>query len=64
MFPTAIAFQLRFHTFWTNRYGAQNMLGFENVPVQETLFPNGVIPQVKESKTAPKMISNKSLFLL
>ena len=56
-------FQLRFHTFWTNRYGAQNMLGFENVPVQETLFPNGVIPQVKESKTAPKMISNKSLFV-
>ncbi len=60
---TAVQFQSRFHTFWTNRYGAQNMLGFENVPVQSIKFTNGTIPQSKESKTAPKMISNKSLFV-
>ena len=62
-FVTPQAFQLSFRTTISNRFGAQNILGFENVSVQEVVFTDGVIPKTKESKTAPKMISNKSLFV-
>lgn len=50
---------------WTDTYGAQNIMGFENVPVQitNTFSTPGTNLAEKLSKTVPKMISNKSLFV-
>ena len=51
---------------WTDGFGAQNILGFENVPPQ---YVNTYVSAtqgnlvVLESKTTPKMISSKSLFI-
>ena len=51
---------------WTRVFGAQNTLGFENAPPQITDtyagIGNGNLA-VLESKTVPKMVSNKSLFV-
>jgi len=51
---------------WTRTFGAQNTLGFENAPPQiiDTYVGagNGNLG-VLESKTTPKMVSNKSLFV-
>ena len=51
---------------WTKEFGAQNVLGYENLPPQviDTYagIGNGNLA-VLESKTVPKMVSNKSLFV-
>ena len=60
-----VASAQKFNGGWTDRFGAQNILGFENVPVQVTntfTLPGKNLAE-KESKTTPKMISNKSLFV-
>ena len=51
---------------WTDEFGAQNILGFENMPPQAintyVSAAQGNLA-VLESKTVPKMVSNKSLFV-
>jgi|9_EtaG_2_1085328.scaffolds.fasta_scaffold07009_4 hypothetical protein len=51
---------------WTRTFGAQNTLGFENTPPQfvDTYVGagNGNLGVI-ESKSVPKMVSNKSLFV-
>jgi len=51
---------------WTDEFGAQNVLGFENMPPQSintyvSAAQGNLV--VLESKTVPKMVSNKSLFV-
>lgn len=51
---------------WTDGFGAQNILGFENLPPQSAGTYVGVTEgnlATLESKTTPKMVSNKSLFV-
>ena len=51
---------------YTRDCGAQNIMGFETTPVQSVITYQGVTQGnsvVLESKTTPKMISNKSLFI-
>jgi len=51
---------------YTRDCGAQNIMGFDNTPVQTVNTYQGVTQGnsvVLESKTIPKMISNKSLFI-
>ena len=58
-------FYAKFTGDYTDRFGAQNLMGFENVPLQitNTFTTPGTNLGVKESKTTPTMTSNKSLFI-